>query len=242
MKHLSSGQKPRHLKNGRIAILAFVIFGILNLWIPHNEVWAAPYSYSYTNDGNVHDINPLSGNMSASDYYDYYRWDGHPDFGAEADTAFLWLWEDLLTNEVSLGIIFNSPRGGGHRGSANITFGDTPDNAKWVLKDDPGDHWNGWTVGWRWVGRHTDGGVMGGLGNSPWDIDIAVNSSSGIKNWYFLSDGDDKYAHSLNIKNGVTASARSQVPEPATFLLLGVGLAGFFARTIKRKSPGGQTT
>jgi len=52
---------------------------------------------------------------------------------------------------------------------------------------------------------------------SEWNIDIAAKSSSGINNGYFLSDGESKYTHPLDMNSGVTANASSQVLNPPHF-------------------------
>lgn len=216
-----------------------VILGSLFFLALSPYAYASPFNYSFTNNGTFDYIDPLAGGESAADYYDYYNWDGHPDFGTQADTAFIWLWEDTIDETISLGLIFSDPKKG-HKGKVDLSLGGFPDSAGWVVKDDPNDKYtknaSGWDVKWKWVNKHTDGGVIGGLENAEWDLTLDLGSSSGIDNWYMLDGADKGNAHLLDMSEGLTIHSESAaaVPEPSTILLLTMGAAGLFGSGIRR--------
>lgn len=205
--------------------------------------------YSIINDSITTTVIPLSGAMSGAEYYNYDDFaDGFPDFGTEADTAFSWLWEDTTTNEISLGLIFNTyghwPDDIRNYVSADISISGLPTTAYWEVMDDNEAYPYTMTLArWTW-GQHTDGGVIGGL-NGSWEITLSLYDGIdarplGVNNWYFLSEGSGKYDNLIDITKGLTISATdpsTPVPEPASFLLFFTGLLYVigFSKNIKRK-------
>jgi hypothetical protein len=185
--------------------------------------------YTITNDTTIDlTVDPLSKAESASAYYDYdtiFYDSGNPDFGTLSNTGFFWLYENTLTGEISLGMIFDTPNDGSG-GTVNLSIAGVPGTGYVAVADDPpilGDTFSTSEGSWGWNTCCTDGGVIGGL-YDLWDITITLSTSTGIESWYFLSgDSTTPTQIALNMNDNLVISA---VPEPSTLLLLGPGLAG----------------
>lgn len=219
---------------GLTAGLFLALVGIAN---------ATGFSYSYTvNGGTPVAITPLSGAQSANAYYDYYGSSGHPSFGTEKSTAFFWLWEDTTNNNLSLNVIFNKPGLGGTGGIADFTLSGLPSGWSWTLEDD-GDNVQGsndLTPTWIWIWLYTDGGVIGGLEHSEWNIVwdalSTSNNFTGISSWYFLTAGADKFSNSFLLSPGSTLTvSAAPIPEPTTMLLMSTGLIVLAGARRKKK-------
>jgi hypothetical protein len=185
--------KPRHLP----LILALAAIGAACLFVAP----ASAITFKIENGLTDVEVIPLADAKSAIEYYDYSPFYGSPAFGPEANTGFFWLYEDTNTGDISLGMIFNDYQpelGPVPGGAARLTLtGSILEDLSLDFKDDPnpldskdlkvtGD---AWILNFTWYAMYTDGGVIGGLeGFSPSDeITIALNSSRGINDWYFLS-------------------------------------------------------
>lgn len=215
----------------RRSISVVFLRNILLLLLISPWVQAATYQYSFSNAGYNHQvIDPIVGAVSDSDYYNYgvSIYDGAPAFGTEPGKAFVWLYEDSTTNNLSLGFIFNSDN---HRqgvgGSVSGTFSGIPSGAGWTVYDDvPSEIGN-----WNWVSTHTDGGMLGGLKDAAWDISFTDVSFSGISDWYMLG-GAGKYDYKLDMSKGLTVHT-SAIPIPSAFILFASTLIAFV--TVSRR-------
>ena len=153
---------------------------------------AASTIYTVSNASTVEAVIPLSNTESASDYYSYTEVEasGHPEFGAESNVGFFWLYEDTATGYISLGMIFDSIQDGSG-GSVNMTIDGVPATGFVEVEDDPVsidvDEVITLSDGqWIWDDCCTDGAVIGGL-EGYWEITINLSSFTGIDKWYFLS-------------------------------------------------------
>jgi len=196
---------------------------------------ATPYTYTFSFGGASTEITPLSGNETAKEYYDYWSWSGHPDFGTEESTAFFWLWEDTAGN-ISMNAIFSTKdKNLTGSGKAHFTLSGLPFGSSWDLKDD-----SEWSIvnkpTWKWNSKNTDGGIIGSLADAEWNINWFADKLNGVDNWYVLSGDSGKYANGFALEEGTgfSISSTAPVPEPATMLLFGTGLVGL-AVSIRRK-------
>lgn len=205
---------------------------------------ATSFSYSFTvNGGTPVALTPLSGPQTANEYYYYYAFSGHPLFGTEKSTAFFWLWQDTTANLLSLNVIFNKPEVGGTWGKAWFSLSGLPPGWSWTLRDDFDsiDSTTDINPTWGWASTFTDGGVIGGLENSAWDIlwtpVSTPNNFYGITNWYFLSAGTSKLGQGFSFSpNSTLTVSAAPVPEPTSLLLMSAGLIGLVGARPKKKN------
>ena len=131
---------------------------------------------------------PLSKAESAVDYYTYntpFSASGDPDFGTVSSVGFIWLYENSLTGDISLGLIFDKPNDGSG-GSVKMSFAGVPATGFVEVKDDPGNVITVTGADWVWSPCCTDGAMLGGL-NGLWDISLTLESASGVDRWFFLN-------------------------------------------------------
>ena len=185
--------KNKHLLLG----FALIAIGAIGLFATS----ASAISFKIENGLTDVGVTPLADAQSASDYYNYTpaTFSGHPSFGTEANTGFMWLYEDTNSGDLSLGMIFGKHQpelGKTPGGSASFSISGLMPGAFLDVKDDPdpldpnydisGDVWN---MSFSWQARYTDGAVIGGLNAFSLndEITMTLNSSRGIDDWYFLT-------------------------------------------------------
>ena len=121
-----------------------------------------------------------------------------------ADKSVLFLYEDTVTNNVSLVIIHDAITGDPDGGSATWTIGGLPVGGTVLVSDDPGEFINGTgaNVGkafgtWNWLSAYTDGGVIyllddPAISTIPLNVTIDGTFNDGISEWVlFAGQGID---------------------------------------------------
>ena len=145
--------------------------------------------YEVTNGPVLQQVVPLANAESAVDYYTYnnpFASSGDPDFGTASSVGFIWLYENTLTGNISLGMIFDKPQDGSG-GAVEMSFTGVPATGFVEVKDDPGNVITVTGANWVWAACCTDGGVIGGLENEFWEITITLDSATGVDRWFFLN-------------------------------------------------------
>ncbi len=184
-------------------------------------------------------ILPLTGFEDAKGHYNHAWFSAAPGHGfAKNDTAFFWLYEQKETGHLSLSVLFDKKGGRPNMGRADFKLSGMPSGWEWTLRDD----WTDWLLtpddrpSWIWLPKQTDGGVMGNLESKQWDISWELTRQSGLENWYFLTQDENKIrALPFDLSPGSTLTVSSHwmnapshaVPAPSALVLLGCGLIGF---------------
>ena len=210
---------------GHRVLQVFMFVGLCTLLaVP---VQAASY-YTVSDGTSTYAVTPITGTDAAT-YFSYSSFSGHPAFGTEADTGFIWLYEDTDDELVYLGLIFHTSASGS--GSVDLALSGA--NAystgdPWVLKDDAAnlDGYSSNTASWGWSGK-TDGGVYGSWSDLS-ELILGLSNISGIDNWYWVDGDSDKLQFSglTGTTSGTVTINTSSVPAPAALLLMASGLAG----------------
>ncbi|RLB03201.1 MAG: hypothetical protein DRG59_11915, partial [Deltaproteobacteria bacterium] len=174
------------LNIAKINVLVLVCVGILVL-----TGHALAMDYAITNGAIVQGVIPLTKAESATDFYKYgnpFSASGDPEFGTVSGVGFIWLYENSLTGDVSLGMIFDKPLDGSG-GTAELSFSGVPSSGFVEVADDPpavGDTFDVTHGKWGWEECCTDGGMIGGL-NGTWEITLSLDDATGVDEWYFLN-------------------------------------------------------
>lgn len=145
--------------------------------------------YEIINGAIFQPVAPLSKAESAGDYYTYnvpFPSSGDPDFGTVSSVGFIWLYENTLTGNLSLGLIFDRPNDGSG-GTVDMNLAGVPATGFVEVKDDPGNVITVTGANWVWSPCCTDGGVIGGLKDSLWEITLSLLDATGVDRWFFLN-------------------------------------------------------
>jgi len=195
-------------------------------------------------NGGLYDfVDPIESAQSAAAFYSYnspYPSSGDPLFGTQSGTGLFWLFQDTVSSNTSLGMIFDTPHDGSG-GSVSLSSSGFPAGAYVSVEDDGGDIIpsqliNG-TETWNWLACCTDGAMISGLSNE-WTISLDLLHSVGVDNWYFLSgpDSSNPDVIQLNMDHTLYINSNSSVvPEPSVIGLFGLGLAGLYVVRRRRR-------
>ncbi len=187
---------------GKVLLVAAMI-AMAAVFTVRAESARADTIYTITQNGVETPITPLTGTDSASTFFNYYNSSSHT--GHElADKSVLFLYEDTVTNNVSLVIIHDAITGDPDGGSATWTIGGLPVGGTVLVSDDPGEFINGTgaNVGkafgtWNWLSAYTDGGVIyllddPAISTIPLNVTIDGTFNDGISEWVlFAGQGID---------------------------------------------------
>lgn len=201
---------------------------------------AAPL-LQYSQDGQTYlPFNPVVGRERVANYYDYYNYAGHPDFGLVAGVTTAAFYYDQKRDALSLIMISGS---GYDSGKVSYGFQNLPSTAYLNLCDDPGEF--SYATGassaealFRW-NQQTDGLVFSGLENQPLGIKVSIKpfvSVSGLRlaaanNQFIALDlNRPLYVRTQPVGSGVGGGGTPPVPEPSTSALAAVVLVGWLSR------------
>jgi hypothetical protein len=174
------------MKNFKILICIAAVISLFPLMLAPQ---VSAQVYEITNGLVFQSVVPLSKAESAVDYYTYntpFGSSGDPDFGTVSSVGYIWLYENTLTGDISLGMIFDKPQDGSG-GTVDMTITGVPSTGFMEVSDDPGDAPTVAGGTWGWAACCTDGGVIGGLENDFWELIITLNSATGVDRWFFLN-------------------------------------------------------
>lgn len=101
------------------------------------------------------------------------------------------------------------------------------------------------SLGYQDAGGNQGGALSSALNYSRWDMDnngvyetvieLSLGASAGITDDSITRYFYDDTGADLNIAPAVAAGSTAAVPEPSSFAILGLGLAGFGIRRFRRK-------
>lgn len=152
----------------------------------------ASSGYSLRQGGFLREFMPLIGESPVAAFYNYLDYRANNHF-ALPDHSLIFLYRESESGELSLVIIHDSP-GDGTGGAAIFRFSGLPRTAVLVLLDDD-DGSDRFSLAppqgearWYWYPGHTDGLVIGGLGEQ-FEITIFPDFLWGINGWDLLTGG-----------------------------------------------------
>lgn len=216
-------------------VLKSLAVATMILALPASNAFALPLVTISNGDISDLTVDPLSGSLSLYDSFRYLAFGRSSSF-RQADTGYLWVYEDTASGIVGLGVVLDVKRiANTTTGNAQLSFTGAPDSAFVAHSDDTGEFnktgLDSFVGTWKWIANNLDGGYIGGLQVPPadyWTIKVDLLSSFGINNWLFLT-GDLAAPTTIQLdmtKSLYVSDPPARVPEPSAFLLLGAGLLG----------------
>jgi len=168
-------------------------------------------------------IVPLENPQAAVDYYGYTASRSATGL-EEANTAILFVYQDTLSGEMSLFVLFGG--GAGTAGSASMSLTGVPAGAGFTVQDDSFDFRDSWevtpptgNVAWSWDQGGGDGMVLGPLG-TEFDLTIFPQFTSGVSTVKFLSgrvgDPDEII---LNLIDPIIIAGTPNMPPEVSFMV-----------------------
>jgi hypothetical protein len=166
-------------------------------------------TFAVTQNGQTFRVQPLVGDRSATEFYDYIGASSHSGLEVEGESR-LYLYRDATTSALSLVInhnIFHESNG-----SATMDVSGLPPGFTIEWSDDRGELLaTGATTAlgtWEWD-HNTDGGMIGSLCNDgSWTIVASAKFIEGISSWVWV-DGDAS-RKPLDMKQPVTITPVTQ--------------------------------
>lgn len=181
--------------------------------------------FSVKQGADTYDLTPLERAGPVAEFYDYSDDEAHTGLEV-SDSSILFLYRDTTTGELYLVIIHDQPDNGSG-GEVEFSFEGLPGGATIVLRDDPNaqDSYefappeeDTAFMHWQWVPEHTDGVVIGGLGQE-FSITITPNFISGIDEWHLVtgSVANPIYTKLASLADPLTIIATTNIPPQASF-------------------------
>ncbi len=180
---------------------------------------AVSSGYSLRQGGFFQEFMPLSGPSPVAAFYNYldYQANNHLPL---PDHSLIFLYRESESGELSLVIIHDAPDG--TNGAAIFHFSGLPETTVLILLDDD-DGSDRFSLAppqgeayWYWYPGHTDGLVLGGLGEQ-FELTITPDFLWGIKSWDLLTGRPEApVAIPLpSLSEPLTITARNHPPQAA---------------------------
>ena len=205
--------------------VAYPLLILLLLALFTLPVMAQELYFSVKQGANTYDLVPLERAGPVAEFYNYRNDEAHT--GLEVvDHSILFLYRDTITGELYLVIIHDQPVDG-TGGEVEFSFRGLPLGATIVIRDDPNAQdlyeFSPPTafMHWQWIPEHTDGVVIGGLGEE-FEIVITPDFIEGITGWDLVTGTieDPIYTALPSLKEPITITAAvtpPNIPPVASF-------------------------
>ena len=231
-------------------LLPFAMIGIANA-----STTLDVYDWDLSQLTPIGQIDTIATNQTGAQHYDYYSASAHPS-GVNLGyyNSNFWVHENTGNGELTFGFVFGLDNGPNDENNAELYFRivDSTTDVYVSQSDDPGEAQEispGWFEGDYWYNQNTDGVAVSGINGTGWTIMIDSVNFGDVTNWYAASGQLTDFTDDLSliigheyriVPEGETPSGspvNPSVPEPATMLLFGSGLAGLFGfrRTFIKK-------